>query len=274
MKAGVDGKGNDAPSKGVLINKSYTPRLTCCGCAFMNTKTPEGYTPTTIEHIMNCLTHAIPALISIYGLYALVKEAEDRPVEKFIAWIYGVTLIMLFSISTVYHISNLIEKLKQFTPILQKLDHAVIFIFIAASYTPWLMLTDLGSSNMLGKWFVVLVWFIAVIGTFRFLFARSHPQFLLLALGWIVVLLANPIYNSKVPFYAMLEVLLGGLFYSFGAILLNMDGIVPFSHALWHIMTTAAAAFHYHSIYTYLITYQNEEIMEITLKEFISSVME
>jgi monocyte-to-macrophage differentiation protein len=198
----------------------------CCGLHIMNKKSAS-YVATPIEQIMNCLTHGIPALISVYGLYQLIIDAEDKPVEKVMAWVYGSSLLLLFSISTLYHTSDLLHMSRRFTPFLQKLNHAVIFVFIAASYTPWLMLTDVGETNIFGRWFVALVWCIALLGVTRFLYAKSHPQFLLMAMGWIVLLLISPIANSSVPVWAFLELLIGGMLYCAGVILLNLDGTIP-----------------------------------------------
>jgi monocyte-to-macrophage differentiation protein len=238
------------------------------------------YVPTHIENVMNCLTHGIPAIIAVYGLYHLLLETQDKIVERYIAWVYGMSLILLFTISTLYHISSTMPVLRRYNFILQKLDHAVIFVFIAASYTPWLMLTDVGVTNILGRWSVAVVWFIALFGTTSFLYSQSHPQYLLLAMGWIVVLFVGPIMTSEVPLVAFLELLYGGLFYCGGMISLNLDGIVPyvfflniinensFAHAIWHLLSTVAAAFHYHSIYVYLITYKNELRLEMSIREF------
>jgi hypothetical protein len=109
-----------------------------CWCSMNKFEKGKDYIPTTAEQIANTLTHGIPALAAFVALIFMLLYIVDSPMEAFVAWIYGTCMILLFSVSTLYHLFTLTHtmnhKLAQF---FRTFDHAVIYIFIAASYTPY-----------------------------------------------------------------------------------------------------------------------------------------
>ncbi|XP_013784323.1 monocyte to macrophage differentiation factor 2-like isoform X2 [Limulus polyphemus] len=126
---------------------------------FMNTpaKRNEAYIPTEIEHVANIVTHGLWVLPSVLGLFFLVYQSSSSP-EYISAIIYGLALIGLFSVSTVFHSVFYSGRFRLLKEILHRCDRAVIYIFIAASYTPWLMLKDLEPE----AWSSELCWFVWV----------------------------------------------------------------------------------------------------------------
>jgi hemolysin III len=134
----------------------------------MNPVTGEEYIPTTVEQIANTVTHGIPAIFAVVALVFMLVYVVDTPLEALVAWIYGICMILLFSVSSLYHLFTLTHtmdhKLAQF---FQTFDHAAIYIFIAASYTPWLLLLEIGANGWIGQLFCLFVWGIAVFGVVK-----------------------------------------------------------------------------------------------------------
>ncbi|KAL0482979.1 hypothetical protein AKO1_014878 [Acrasis kona] len=202
--------------------KRSIPHVSCCG--MMNTLVDgESYIPTNVEQIANILTHAIPAVVSVAALVHMVQNVVDNTQETIVAWVYGLCMISLFSVSSLYHLSVLTHTLEhKLAQVMQTFDHAFIYIFIAASYTPWLILLEIGVNGLYGKLFCAVIWGIAVFGVARsFLkFGQSIPSlFLYLFMGWIAILIVQPVMKSEIALWGVIELVLGGLVYSAGAII-------------------------------------------------------
>ncbi len=202
------------------------------------------------EEIAHSITHGIGILLSIGGLAVLVAFSAlygDR-------WhivstsIYGVTLILLYTSSTLYH-SIPHEKAKR---VLQRLDHAAIFLLIAGTYTPFTLV------NLRGPWgwsLFGLVWTIAIAG--MVLEMQTRKRFrrlsigLYLGLGWVVLIALKPMLNS-VGIGGLILLLAGGLCYSIGVIFYLMKS-VTYHHAVWHLFVLAGSAFHFFAVLYYVI---------------------
>jgi len=202
------------------------------------------------EEIAHTITHGIGALLSIAGLTVLVAYASLRGD----AWhvvsssIYGASLIILYSASSLYHgVSHPRAK-----SILQQFDHAAIYLLIAGTYTPFLLV------SLRGVWgwsLFGVIWSIALFGVVtEFIDAQRFKKlslWLYLGLGWIVVLAINPMLQNVAP-GGLILLLLGGLSYSLGVIFYVRDQMA-FSHAIWHLFVLAGSAFHFFSILFYVI---------------------
>jgi hemolysin III len=208
----------------------------------------EGYSPA--EEIAHAITHGVGALLSIAGLAVLVTLSSMYGDVWHIvsSSIYGFTLVLLYSISTLYH-ASLKPDLKD---VLQKLDHAAIYLLIAGSYTPFLLV------SLRGDWgwsLFGVVWGVAIAGVLMELLAKQRRGWLsvslYLGLGWVIVIAIKPMIAS-VETGGLVLLLLGGLAYSFGVIFYAWKKLA-YSHAIWHVFVMAGSAFHYFAILYYVI---------------------
>jgi hemolysin III len=206
------------------------------------------------EEIAHAITHGIGMLLSIVGLALLVTFA----VRYGDAWhivscsIYGATLILLYTASTLYH-SIPLPRAKH---LLQHFDHAAIFLLIAGTYTPFTLV------NLRGGWgwsLFGLVWGIAVFGVVlefcRFKHLKWLPLSLYLGLGWLVVIAIKPLIDSVASEGVML-LLAGGLCYSFGVIFYIWKKLA-YHHAVWHLFVMAGSVLHFFSIFFYVVPSAN-----------------
>ncbi|XP_066560753.1 monocyte to macrophage differentiation factor isoform X3 [Amia ocellicauda] len=131
---------------------------------FMNSRAAANcrYQPTCYEHAANCYTHAFLIVPAFVGTALLYRLSDDRW-EKLTAWVYGMGLCALFLVSTVFHIISWKKShMRSVEHCFHMCDRMVIYFFIAASYTPWLNLRELGPLASHMRWFI---WLMAVAGT-------------------------------------------------------------------------------------------------------------
>lgn len=203
------------------------------------------------EEIANAVTHGVAALMSIAGLAILVGFSvaySGSPTVITAVSVFGASMIFLYVASTLYHaIPNL--KAKQ---ILQRLDHSMIFVLIAGSYTPFCLVTLKGVTGIA---LCIAVWTIAILGiTLQgFLIKKSKwlNSLLYLAMGWLVVLVIEPLINS-LPTGGLRLLAAGGLAYSLGVIFYVWKA-VPYSHAIWHLFVFAGTVLQFLSVLLYVI---------------------
>lgn len=208
----------------------------------------EGY--TLGEEIAHSITHGVGALLSIAGLAVLVTLSAMYGDAWHIvsSSIYGFTLILLYSASTLYHaVTN--PDLKE---VLQKVDHAVIFLLIAGTYTPFTLV------SLRGPWgwsLFGLVWGIALAGLVMELAVNNRRKWisisLYLGLGWVIVIAAKPLMSS-VATGGLVLLLLGGLCYTFGVIFYAWKKLA-YHHAIWHVFVMGGSALHFFAILFYVI---------------------
>ncbi|MCF6224833.1 MAG: hemolysin III family protein [Xanthomonadales bacterium] len=216
----------------------------------MNTKKNHHSLYELREEIANAVTHGIGAVLGITALVLLVIMAltQQDSMRLAAAITYGSSLILLYVASTLYH-SVPGQRAKRF---FQKLDHAAIYVLIAGTYTPVLLI------SMKGAWGYTLmgiVWSIAVFGVcFKFFFHDRFEKlslFSYIAMGWIVVFAASELI-IKVPTAGLLFLLAGGLAYTLGTIFYANDRI-PYNHAIWHLFVLAGSVLHFVAIYNYVM---------------------
>jgi len=198
------------------------------------------------EERLNTISHAIAALFALVGLILLVKLASS-PMQVGIAWIYGISLVTMFSASSAYHYSSK----PALRTALRKLDHIAIYLLIAGTYTPFLALSVGGKLGNIG---LVVIWLVAAIGiAFKLILGHRFPKISIAAyaiMGWLALLLIYPIYQS-VPLNGFILLIGGGLLYSLG-IPFYMLKSRHFSHAIWHIFVAAGALCHFLAIYKFV----------------------
>lgn len=213
-------------------------------------KPVEPYYPH--EELMNSLSHGIGMLAAIVATFFMMKKAsiaESITNGQFIGVaIYGISMILLFMSSTLYHgAKNEVQK-----TILHRLDHCAIYLLIAGSYTPFLMIT---LHTTLAEILLVVVWTLAISGiVFKMFFIDKFPRTSLityLLMGWLSVFVIYQLYEAA-PVQVLALLIAGGLSYSLGTIFYAIRKI-PYNHAIWHVFVLAGAAFHCWAIWEYVI---------------------
>lgn len=202
------------------------------------------------EEIAHTATHGAGILLSIAGLAVLAAFSTLNGDAWHITStsIYGATLILLYTASSLYH-SVPHPKAKQ---ILQRIDHAAIFLLIAGTYTPFTLV------NLRGPWgwtLFGLVWGIAMVGSILELACRKRYQrlslILYLGLGWLILIAIKPMLTSVKP-GGLILLLAGGLSYSIGVIFYVWKRLA-YHHAIWHLFVLAGSALHFFAVLFYVI---------------------
>ncbi|MBN2695285.1 hemolysin III family protein [bacterium] len=206
---------------------------------------------------INGLTHFIGALLAIAALVVLVvKSAIDGTAWHVVSFsIYGTSMFLLYLFSSLYHWLPLRYKgvLK-----MRKLDHMMIFVMIAGSYTPMCLIP------LRGPWGWSLfgtIWGIAITGFFIKIFWLNAPRVLYVSIyivmGWLVVIAIYPI--SKVfPTGGMVWLAIGGIFYTFGAVIYAKKKPNPIPnifgfHEIWHIFVMLGSGAHFWMMWRYIL---------------------
>lgn len=205
------------------------------------------YSPT--EEKLNIWSHAFGIFLSIIALVLLIiKAVQQDNIWMMISFpIFGVSLILLYLASTLYHASK--EPQKRFK--LKVFDHAAIYVLIAGSYTPFTLVSLNGETG----WLIFsMVWVMAFTGIILKLFFTGRFKVISTAMyvlmGWLIVFYFQDLTASlheKGVFY----LILGGVLYTIGAILYNIKKI-KFNHAIFHFCVLAGSFCHFLSIYLYV----------------------
>lgn len=191
------------------------------------------------EEIANTFTHSLGALMSIYGIMMLVASSKNV-MQSTSAAIFGIALFLLFQSSACYHaITN--ETLKRF---FRKIDHSAIYILIAGTYTPALLLTVKFPLNIV---MLAMIWGVTIAGivfSWRTVKSKSLSTGLYLFMGWMAVIFAHSVWMaSHLTFWLMLA---GGIFYTFGCVFYLMH--FRYMHSIWHLFVIAGAFTHYFAV--------------------------
>lgn len=197
------------------------------------------------EEIFNSVSHGIGACLSIAGTVVLIVASvfNGNTWAILSSCIYGASLIILYTMSTLYH-SFTNEKAKAFFRIM---DHNTIFLLIAGTYTP---ITMYFLGNTTGWILFAVVWaatiFGIVINSINLEKARIPSIFCYLAMGWVIVFAIKPLIEI-LPSISSLFLIIGGVFYTLGIIFYAIKKVKYF-HSIWHLFTIAGSVFHYFTI--------------------------
>ena len=200
---------------------------------------------SVVEEIIHALTHGVGVLLSIAGLTWMlyVSIGADDPLRIVASSIYGATLIGLYLASTVYH-SMYRSRHRE---IFKLLDHCAIYLLIAGTYTPFLLVAMRTDT---GWWLFGTIWALATAGIVKKLWLRHRfPKIALasyLAMGWLCVVAAPQIAAAIGP-NGMAWLVAGGVSYSVGAIFYALNRL-PYNHAVWHVFVLAGGVCHFLSI--------------------------
>lgn len=205
---------------------------------------------TVREELANSITHGIGAALSMAGLVVLTTFSCLRGDAWLITGttIFGVSLVALYTTSTLYH-SFRSAAVKH---VLRKFDHAAIFLLIAGSYTPFLLVT------LRGPWgwsLFGVIWGLAAAGiVLKFWFAgrfRVASTLIYVAMGWLVLTVLRPllVVFPREGFWLLLA---GGLCYTGGAAFYLWKRL-PYHHAVWHLWVMAGSACHWATVFFYVV---------------------
>lgn len=209
------------------------------------------------EEIANAITHGIGVIFSIVALVLMVVFAAcfGNAWQVVSVSIYGSTLIILYTISTLYHaITN--EKAKK---VLRIFDHASVYLLIAGTYTPFTLVV-LRQDGAIGWVIFGIVWGVAIIGIClsSILIEKKHTKLqtlLYILLGWVVVLAFPSILsvmkanNTLTGVYWLLA---GGILYTAGTVFYIMKK-KKFFHSIWHIFVLLGTVCHFISVMFYVL---------------------
>lgn len=201
------------------------------------------------EERLNIATHAVGALGAVLAfIFMLIKIGSEYSLAHLLsALIYGISLVTLYTASTLFHSSTktrLRHRLNIF-------DHCAIYLLIAGTYTPYALITLRGTTG----WVILaVIWTIAVSGiVLKFFFTGKYrilSTIMYVAMGWVVVFAIKPLYNN-LDFAGFMWLMMGGLAYTLGAVLYAIKKI-PYNHAIFHVFVLIGSASHFISIYYYV----------------------
>ena len=213
---------------------------------------PAGVAQYTVgEEIANAVTHGVAALLSIAGLAVLVAFAvlySGSPKVVAAVSIFGASMVFLYTASTLYHsIPNPRAK-----KVLQYLDHSMIYVLIAGSYTPFCLITLQGYTGIA---LLCAVWLIAIAGISLQAVLLHKADWinclLYLSMGWLAVFIIDPLV-STLDSTGLALLVAGGLAYTVGVVFYIFERI-PFSHAIWHTFVFAGTTLQFFSVLFYVI---------------------
>jgi hemolysin III len=198
----------------------------------------------------NAITHLVGAVLALAGTVVLIflSTLDGDPWKVVSASIYGGTLVLLYSFSTLYH--SLRGRAKD---ILRAADHQSIYLLIAGTYTPFCLVTLRGpwGWSLLG-----VVWGLAVFGGLQELRRNSGARILSLAIymvmGWAALAAVVPL-TRALGWTGFAWLAAGGLFYTLGIVFYLLDTRLTHAHGIWHLFVIAGSGTHYFAILNYVL---------------------
>ena len=210
---------------------------------------PETTKYDSREEMWNIITHAIGLILSIGGLVSLVIYSSLKlSVWHIVSFsIYGASLVLLYTASTSYHAAKNIKKRN----ILNIFDHSSIYVLIAGTYTPFLLVT------LRGPWgwsLFGVIWGLALTGiVLKLFFTGKYDKLSTIAyvlMGWIVLVAIYPLVQN-LSAAGLIWLILGGVFYTIGA-LFYLKNKLKFNHAIFHVFVLFGSISHFISIFFYI----------------------
>jgi len=200
--------------------------------------------PQTLgEEIANAISHGIGFLLAVASLPILITftAREGHAIDIVAISVFSVTMMLLYLVSTLYHALPA----GRVKVLLNRLDHAAIFLFIAGSYTPFV----LGVLHGAWGWSLFgVVWALAALGvTAKLLNRLSHPILstgLYVAMGWVAIAAAGPLLN-RMPPAGLAWLVAGGVAYTAGAVVFLFDSRIRYAHFAWHLLVLAGTTCHF-----------------------------
>ncbi len=206
-----------------------------------------------IKDPVSCLTHMAGAIASVVGLVFLILKAVETGQPSAIVGfsIFGASLILLYTASTVYHMLNISDNVNR---ILRKVDHMMIFVLIAGTYTPICLIA------LKGRWgwtILTVIWIVGIAGMILKGVWMDAPRWVSTAIyiimGWIIVIAIYPL-SKVMPIQGLMLLAAGGIFYTVGAVIYGFKwpkfNFKYFGfHDIFHIFVLAGSLSHFFMMY-------------------------
>lgn len=208
------------------------------------------HTYSNLEEKLNVWSHFVGLILSVIGLVLLIFRAlELENIWAIISFpIFGLSMIILYLASTLYHYSEN-PKIRYRLNIF---DHAAIYVLIAGSYTPFVLVSLNGTEGYI---IFSIVWSIALVGIIFKIFYTGRfnvlSTILYLAMGWLIVFSSKSLLQS-LDFNGLLWLISGGIAYTIGAILYSINKL-KLNHAIFHLFVLLGTFCHFISVYFYVI---------------------
>jgi hemolysin III len=202
------------------------------------------------EELSHALTHGLGIVLGIVGLVVLVAQATlYGDVWHIVSCaIFGGSLVLMYTASTLYHSI----RSDSARPVLHAIDHAMIYVLIAGTYTPFTLVT------LRGPWGWSLfgtTWAMALVGAAFKTFHTGRFEKLSLAIylimGWCIVIAIKPLIHAM-PSGGIILLILGGLAYTVGVIFYVWERL-PYHHMIWHLFVLAGSVLHYFAVLLYVV---------------------
>lgn len=196
---------------------------------------------TEAEEQANTITHGLGLLLSLVGLLYFLVDAQLWN-HKLIFGIYGLGVVLSYMTSTLYHGAEQGWRKHR----LRLADHASIYLHIAGSYTPYLVLAG---ASWLSTATLGMLWLVALLGAGFKLFVpdidrfESYSVLSYLAMGWFFPLLLFDVYEN-LPEHTLTLLVVGGLIYTSGILFYRWESL-KYNHAIWHVFVVVAGICHY-----------------------------
>jgi hemolysin III len=203
----------------------------------------SSFSQTGQEERANAASHALGCVLALFAMPALAQQvdAAQHPMRQVGVTVFVASMVLMYLVSAVYHAVP-VGAAKRW---LRKCDHAVIFLFIAGSYTPFALAAlqrGEGAGTLAAVWCVALLGMALKLG--NRLQHRLASTLLYLAYGWLVAAVALPVLAALPP--AGLHLLVaGGVAYSLGSVFFLLDRRMPYSHLVWHLFVITGSTCHF-----------------------------
>lgn len=202
------------------------------------------------EEFYNVVTHGFGAVLSVVALVVMIYYSvrSGNRIALISSVIFGISLILLYSASTIYHAAYRLKWKKIF----QRIDHLCIYLLIAGTYTPVALL---GLKGVWGWSMFGVIWGMALIGfIFKFSPLRQNEKISLsiyAIMGWTAIIAIKPMIDN-LSSGALLFIILGGLCYSLGIYFYAKDS-KPFYHPIWHLFVLGGSILHFCAIFFFIL---------------------
>ncbi|AVP99003.1 hemolysin III [Ahniella affigens] len=194
------------------------------------------------EEVASALTHGLGVVAALCGSSVLITLAalHGNAWQLGSAIVYGITLILLYVASTLYHaVPHPVAKAR-----LKVFDHCAIYLLIAGTYTP---ITLIALRGNVGWWLFGAIWGLAMAGVlFKLFFTGRFKRLstmIYIAMGWLVIVAIKPVINS-LSVYSLVWLFVGGAFYTAGTYFYHRDNM-RYAHAIWHVFVLLGSVSHY-----------------------------
>ncbi len=206
-----------------------------------------------IREKFNAFSHFLGSVFALAGLSGLLAES-DTSLKQFSALVFCITMFVMFFSSALYHTVVAKDRVIKF---MRKLDHVMIGFFIAGTYTP-LCLISLKETKV-GVILLIVIWVLAIVSAFQSFFWIDAPRWfstgIYLLMGWVAIFGIKYVYLA-LSFNGFLWLMIGGFFYTVGAIIYAMKkpnfGKILGFHEIWHVFVLGGAVSHYIMVYKYV----------------------